>query len=54
MKLADPIPPKSGTARVLKGCGFGAADVGNCIYATHGAGPVDGYDVRFRVVWDVR
>ena len=27
------------------GCGFGAADVGNYIYATHGAGPADGYDV---------
>jgi formylglycine-generating enzyme len=52
--FADPIPPKSGTEHVLKGCGFGAADVGNCIYATHGAGPADGYDVGFRVVRDVR
>lgn len=52
--FADPTPPKSGQEHVLKGCGFGAADVGNCIYATHGAGPADGYDVGFRVVRDVR
>jgi formylglycine-generating enzyme required for sulfatase activity len=52
--FADPTPPKQGTEHVLKGCGFGAADVGNCIYATHGAGPADVYDVGFRVVRDVR
>jgi formylglycine-generating enzyme required for sulfatase activity len=50
----DPTPPKSGTQHVLKGCGFGAADVGNCIYATHGAGPADVYDVGFRVVREIR
>ncbi len=49
----DPTPPKSGKEHVLKGCGFGAADVKNCIYATHGAGPADGYDVGFRIVKNV-
>jgi formylglycine-generating enzyme required for sulfatase activity len=50
----DPTPPKSGAEHVLKGCGFGAADVGNCIYATHAAGPADGYDVGFRVLRDIQ
>jgi len=48
----DPVPPKTGKEHVLKGCGF-ASDVKNCIYATHGAGPGDGWNVGFRVVRDV-
>ena len=48
----DPTPPKTGRQHVLKGCGF-ASDVKNCIYATHGAGPADGWDVGFRIVRDV-
>jgi formylglycine-generating enzyme required for sulfatase activity len=52
--FADPVPAKTGKEHVLKGCGFGAADVGNCIYATHGAGPADVYDVGFRVLRDVK
>lgn len=49
--FADPVPPKTGKEHVLKGCGF-ASDVKNCIYATHGAGPGDGWDVGFRIVRD--
>jgi formylglycine-generating enzyme required for sulfatase activity len=52
--VADPVPAKTGKEQVLKGCGFGAVDVGNCIYATHGAGPADVYDVGFRVLRDVK
>ena len=48
----DAEPPKSGREHVLKGCGF-TSDVKNCIYATHGAGPGDGWNVGFRVVRDV-
>jgi formylglycine-generating enzyme len=47
--FADPVPAKKGKEHVLKGCGF-LSDVKNCIYATHGAGPADGWDVGFRVV----
>ena len=48
----DPVPPASGTQHVLKGAGF-ASDVKNAIYATHAAGPGDGWDVGFRIVMDV-
>ncbi len=50
----DPKPAKTGREHVLKGCGFGAADVGNCTYATHGAGPADVYDVGFRIVREIK
>jgi hypothetical protein len=49
----DPVPPKKGTEHVLKGGGF-LADVKNTIYATHGAGPGDGFDVGFRVLREVK
>jgi formylglycine-generating enzyme len=49
--FADRVPLKSGTQHVLKGAGF-LSDVKNAIYATHGAGPGDGWDVGFRVVKD--
>lgn len=45
----DPTPPRSGAQHVLKGVGF-LSDVKNAIYATHAAGPADGWDVGFRVV----
>ncbi len=48
----DPIPPMRGTQHVLKGAGF-VSDVKNDIYATHGAGPADRWDVGFRIVKDV-
>lgn len=51
--FADPVPPKHGTEHVLKGGGF-ASDVKNVIYATHGAGPGDGWNVGFRIVRDVK
>ncbi len=51
--FADPVPAKTGKEHVLKGCGF-LSDVKNCIYATHGAGPADGWDVGFRIVKDVK
>jgi formylglycine-generating enzyme len=48
----DPVVPSHGTEHVLKGAGF-VSDVKNAIYATHGAGPGDGWDVGFRIVKDV-
>jgi formylglycine-generating enzyme required for sulfatase activity len=48
----DPVPPTRGTQHVLKGAGF-VSDVKNAIYATHGAGPGDGWDVGFRIVREV-
>ena len=48
----DPVPPARGTQHVLKGAGF-VSDVKNAIYATHGAGPGDRWDVGFRIVKDV-
>ncbi len=48
----DPDPPTHGTQHVLKGAGF-VSDVKNAIYATHGAGPGDGWDVGFRIAKDV-
>ena len=50
--FADPLPPRRGKARVLKGGGF-LADVKNAVYSTHAAGPGDGFDVGFRIVRDV-
>lgn len=47
--FADPVPPEHGTVHVLKGGGF-VADVKNATYATHAAGPGNGFDVGFRVV----
>ncbi|MBV8834033.1 MAG: formylglycine-generating enzyme family protein [Acidobacteriaceae bacterium] len=48
----DPVPPSHGGQHVLKGAGF-VSDVKNAIYATHGAGPGDRWDVGFRIVRDV-
>ena len=48
----DPAPPARGTEHVLKGAGF-VSDVKNAIYATHGAGPADGWDVGFRIAKDI-
>jgi len=48
----DPVAPKRGRQHALKGAGF-VSDVKNAIYATHGAGPGDGWDVGFRIVKDV-
>ncbi len=48
----DPIPPANGREHVLKGAGF-LSDVKNAIYATHAAGPGDGWDVGFRIVKDI-
>jgi formylglycine-generating enzyme required for sulfatase activity len=48
----DRTPPLSGSEHVLKGAGF-LSDVKNAIYATHGAGPGDGWDVGFRIVKDI-
>jgi sulfatase modifying factor 1 len=50
--FADPVPPTSGTQRVLKGAGF-ASDVKNATWMTHAAGPGSKFDVGFRVVRDV-
>ena len=50
--FADPISPKTCKEHVLKGGSF-LADVKNTIYATHGAGPGDGFNVGFRIVRDV-
>jgi sulfatase modifying factor 1 len=48
----DPAPPSHARQHVLKGAGF-VSDVKNAIYATHGGGPGDGWDVGFRIVKDV-
>ena len=48
----DPIPPATGTAHVLKGASF-LGDVKNFTWATHAAGPGNGWDVGFRVVREV-
>ncbi len=48
----DRTPPLSGSEHVLKGAGF-LSDVKNAIYATHAAGPGDGWDVGFRIVKDI-
>ena len=47
--FADPVPQKKGPEHVLKGGGI-VSDVKNVIYATHAAGPGDGFDVGFRIV----
>ena len=51
--FADPVPPRRGTIRVLKGGSF-VSDVKNAIPATHAAGPGSKFDVGFRIVRDVR
>lgn len=45
----DPVPPPSGTQRVLRGGSF-ISDVKNATWFTHAAGPGNGWDVGFRVV----
>jgi sulfatase modifying factor 1 len=50
--FADPVPPATGTQRVLKGGGF-VSDVKNATWMTHAAGPGSKFDVGFRVVRDV-
>jgi formylglycine-generating enzyme required for sulfatase activity len=49
----DPTPPKKGAQHVLKGASF-LGDVKNAIYATHAAGPGNGWDVGFRIVREVK
>lgn len=51
--FADPTPPKSGKAHVLKGASF-VGDVKNATYMTHAAGPGNGWDVGFRVVMEIK
>jgi formylglycine-generating enzyme required for sulfatase activity len=51
--FADPKPPRKGTEHVLKGASF-LGDVKNAIYATHGAGPGNKFDVGFRIVREVK
>ena len=50
--FADPEPPVTGVAHVLKGASF-VGDVKNATWFTHAAGPGNGWDVGFRVVMDV-
>jgi formylglycine-generating enzyme required for sulfatase activity len=47
--FADPVPPKKGKQRVLKGAAF-YGDVKNTTYMTHAGGPGSNYDVGFRLV----
>ncbi|MBW3629461.1 MAG: formylglycine-generating enzyme family protein [Gemmatimonadetes bacterium] len=49
----DTTPPRSGFAHVLKGASF-LGDVKNLTWATHAAGPGNGFDVGFRVVREPR
>jgi sulfatase modifying factor 1 len=49
--FADPIPPKSGKQRVLKGASF-TGDVKNATYMTHAAGPGNGYDIGLRILME--
>ncbi|MDB5263942.1 MAG: hypothetical protein JWQ14_3225, partial [Adhaeribacter sp.] len=51
--FADPTPPRSGKAHVLKGASF-TGDVKNATYMTHAAGPGNGYDIGFRLVMEVK
>ena len=51
--FADPVPPRSGSEHVLKGASF-LGDVKNLTWATHAAGPGNGFDVGFRVVREPR
>ncbi len=51
--FADPIPPKSGKQRVLKGASF-TGDIKNATYMTHAAGPGNGFDVGLRVVMEAK
>ncbi|MGC1242169.1 MAG: formylglycine-generating enzyme family protein [Chryseosolibacter sp.] len=50
--FADPQPPGSGSAHVLKGASF-TGDVKNATWLTHAGGPGNGWDVGFRVVLEV-
>ena len=50
--FADPTPPTTGSAHVLKGASF-VGDVKNATWFTHAAGPGNGWDVGFRVVMEV-
>ena len=51
--FADPVPPKSGKDRVLKGSSF-TGDVKNATYMTHAAGPGNGFDIGLRVVMEAK
>lgn len=51
--FADPIPPKSGKQRVLKGASF-TGDVKNATFMTHAAGPGNTWDVGFRLVMETK
>lgn len=51
--FADPTPPKSGKAHVLKGSSF-TGDVKNATYMNHSAGPGNGFDTGFRIVMEVK
>ena len=52
-QFADPIPPRSGQVRVLKGASFSVDQIGAHPFF-HAGGPADGFDVGFRIVKDVR
>jgi formylglycine-generating enzyme required for sulfatase activity len=51
--FADPVPPHSGKAHVLKGASF-TGDVKNATYMTHAAGPGNGFDIGLRVVMEAK
>jgi formylglycine-generating enzyme required for sulfatase activity len=51
-QFADPIPPRSGQVRVLKGASFSVDQIGAHPFF-HAGGPADGFDVGFRIVKDV-
>ena len=51
--FADPVPPKSGKYRVIKGASF-TGDVKNATPKTHAAEPANGWDLGFRLVAEAR
>jgi sulfatase modifying factor 1 len=50
--FGDPVPPREGKTRVLKGGSF-VSDVKNTTWSTHAGGPGSGFDVGFRIVREV-
>jgi len=50
--FADPDPSSEGSQHVLKGASF-VGDVKNATYMTHAAGPGNGWDVGFRLVFSM-
>jgi hypothetical protein len=54
VSLAKSIPVGLGDKRGLRLRIEGYGDVKNVIYATHAGGPVDGYDVGFRILRDIK